>query len=168
VDIRVIRGDITTSNTEAIVTAANRSLVGGGGVDGAVHRAAGTSLLAALRPLAPCPPGHAVITKAFGLDPPIKWVVHAVGPPYGVDEPAEDLLASAYTSALVRCDEVGATSVAFPSISTGAYHFPLLEACRVSVTALRAASTSVTECWLVAFDAKTEQLWLRAIRERDS
>ena len=164
----MIRGDITESDTEAIVTAANRSLVGGGGVDGAVHRAAGPGLLAALRPLAPCPPGQAVITEAFGLQSPIRWVVHAVGPRHGVDEPADDLLASAYTSALARCDEVGATSVAFPSLSTGAYRFPLLDACRISVQALLEASTSVTACRLVAFDVKTEQFWLRAIRERKS
>lgn len=164
----MVRGEITQSGMEAIVTAANRSLVGGGGVDGAVHRAAGPGLLAALRPLAPCPPGQAVITPAFDLAAPTKWVVHAVGPRYGVDEPADELLASAYVSALYRCDEVGATSVAFPSLSTGAYHFPLLDACRISVRALRAATTSVTECRLVAFDVKTEQFWLRALREFES
>jgi O-acetyl-ADP-ribose deacetylase (regulator of RNase III) len=165
VQLRVVRGDITTAGTEAIVTAANRSLVGGGGVDGAVHRAAGPGLLAALRPLAPCPPGQAVITRAFDLEPVTRWIVHAVGPRYGVDEPAAELLASAYVSALARCDEVGARTVAFPSLSTGAYHFPLLDACRISVRALRDATTSAEACRLVAFDGKTERFWVRALAE---
>ena len=165
VEIQIGRGDITDADVEAIVTAANRSLAGGGGVDGAVHRAAGPRLLAALRPLAPCPPGQAVVTDAFELPGPIRWVVHAVGPRYGVDEPADALLASAYVSALARCDEVGAVSVAFPSLSTGAYGYPVLEACRISVRALLDAPTSVATCRLVAFDAKTQDLWIRALDE---
>lgn len=161
--IEIVRGTITTVPAEALVTAANRSLVGGGGVDGAIHRAAGTELLAALRPLAPCPPGDAVITPAFGLPAPVRFVVHAVGPRYGVDEPAGELLAAAYRAALRRCDEVGASTVAFPSLSTGAFHFPLLEACRISIAALASASTSVRTCTLVAFDVKTERFWKRAL-----
>lgn len=164
-EIRVRRGDITASIVDAVVTAANRSLVGGGGVDAAIHRAAGPQLLAALRPLAPCPPGEAVITDAYDLNPPISWVVHAVGPRYGVDEPADALLASAYRASLARCDEVGAGSVAFPSISTGAYRFPLLEACAISVRALREATTEVELCELVAFNARTERLWTRMLEQ---
>ncbi len=161
--ITVVRGDITAMDVDAIVTAANKSLVGGGGVDAAVHRAAGARLLQALRPLAPCPPGRAVITEAFDLAPRVRWVVHAVGPRFGVDEPADELLASAYVDSLARCDEVGARSVAFPSISTGAYGFPLPEASRISIQALTSATTAVAECRLVAFDAKTEKFWTRAI-----
>jgi O-acetyl-ADP-ribose deacetylase (regulator of RNase III) len=142
VEIEIRRGDITTCATDAIVTAANSALVGGGGVDAAVHHAAGPRLLAALRPLAPCPPGSAVVTDSFDLPAPIRWVVHAVGPRYGIDEPASDLLASAYQASLARCDEVGATSVAFPSISTGAYRFPLADACSISIRSLLDASTS--------------------------
>jgi O-acetyl-ADP-ribose deacetylase len=163
VHIEVVRGDVTTMAVEAVVTAANRSLAGGGGVDGAVHRAAGPDLLRALRPLAPCPPGQAVVTPAFNLPPPIRHVVHAVGPRYGVDEPASELLHSAYLAALRRCEEVDARSVAFPSLSTGAYHYPLLEACRISVSALRNAHSTVDHCLLVAFDPKTERFWTRAL-----
>jgi O-acetyl-ADP-ribose deacetylase (regulator of RNase III) len=162
-EIQVARGDITASAVDAVVTAANRSLAGGGGVDGAVHRAAGPRLLAALQPLRPCLPGEAVVTGAFGMSPPVQWIVHAVGPRYGVDEPAASLLASAYQAALLRCDEIGAASVAFPSISTGAYGYPLLEACDLSVRTLVAARTDVRRCVLVAFDARTERHWQRAL-----
>jgi O-acetyl-ADP-ribose deacetylase len=164
-DIQVWRGDITQTQVEAIVTAANIPLMGGGGVDGAIHRAAGPRLLAALRPLAPCQPGHAVVTDAFDLEPRIRWVVHAVGPRYGVDEPSADLLAEAYVAALARCDEVGAKSVAFPSISTGVYHYPLIEACQISIKALSEATTSVDNCQLVAFDDATEQAWTSALAD---
>jgi O-acetyl-ADP-ribose deacetylase (regulator of RNase III) len=162
-EIELQQGDITTVAVDAIVTAANAALVGGGGVDGAVHRAAGPELLTALRPLAPCPPGGAVITPAFRLDPPVRFVVHAVGPRYGVDEPAADLLASAYRTSLRRCDEVGALSVAFPAISTGVYGYPLQEAAEVSVAALRGARTAVERCVLVAFDDRTWTAWDRAL-----
>lgn len=162
-EIRVERADITEVAVDAIVTAANRSLAGGGGVDSAVHRAAGPRLIAALRPMAPCPAGQAVITDAFNMNPPVRWIVHAVGPRHGVDEPAADLLASAYRAALARCDEVGAASVALPSISTGAFHYPLHEACELSIKTLRAATTAVQNCVLVAFDLKTERFWRRAL-----
>jgi O-acetyl-ADP-ribose deacetylase (regulator of RNase III) len=162
-DIEVVRGDIVRADVDAIVTAANQWLAGGGGVDASVHRAAGPELLQACRPLAPCPPGEAVVTPAFALGPRIQFVVHAVGPRYGKDEPASELLASAYTSSLARCDEVGARSVAFPAISTGAYGYPLAEACTVSVTALRTAQTDVERCELVAFDRATFEAWERAL-----
>lgn len=162
-DMEVVRSDITAVAVEVLVTAANKALAGGGGVDGAIHRAAGPELLRALRPLAPCMPGDAVITSAFELPAPVRHVVHAVGPRYGVDKPAAELLRSAYLAALQRCDEVEANSVAFPSLSTGAYHFPLLDACGISVTALASAKTSVRRCVLVAFDQKTERFWKRAL-----
>jgi O-acetyl-ADP-ribose deacetylase len=161
--IEVIQGDITKVDADVIVTAANQRLAGGGGVDGAVHRAAGPELLKALRPLAPCPPGEAVITPAFGLGPRVRHVVHAVGPRHGVDEPGAELLASAYLAALKRCDEVGAGSVAFPSLSTGAYGYPVFEACQVSVEALREAGTAVNRAILVAFDQRTKEFWERAL-----
>ena len=134
-------------------------------MDGAIHRAAGPRLVQALRPLSPCPPGGAVITPAFDLGPTVHHVVHAVGPRYGIDEPGPDLLASAYRESLHRCDEVGATSVAFPSISTGVYGYPLAEACRISVATLRAARTDVARCVLVAFDVTTERLWQQALED---
>jgi O-acetyl-ADP-ribose deacetylase (regulator of RNase III) len=165
VEIEVRRGDITEVDAEVLVTAANSALVGGGGVDAAIHHAAGPQLLQSLRPLSPCPPGGAVITSAFDLGPAVHHVVHAVGPRWGIDEPAEELLASAYVESLRRCDEVGATSVAFPSISTGVYRFPLEQACAISVAALRAATTQVRRCLLVAYDVRTEQCWRRALEK---
>ncbi|SHF48759.1 O-acetyl-ADP-ribose deacetylase (regulator of RNase III), contains Macro domain [Jatrophihabitans endophyticus] len=159
----LVRGDITAIAVDAIVTAANSALVGGGGVDAAVHAAAGPRLLAALRPLAPCPPGGAVVTPAFDLDPPVRHVVHAVGPRHGIDEPAAELLHGAYVESLRRCDEVGARSVAFPSISTGVYRYPLAAAAAVSVAALRTATTRVTRCVLVAFDERTHRAWADAL-----
>ena len=161
--IDVTTGDIVQAQVEVLVTAANRSLAGGGGVDGAIHRAAGPELLAALRPLAPCRIGGAVITPSFRIAGPVRFIVHAVGPRYGVDEPAAELLASAYSQSLSRCDEVGASSVAFPALSTGAYGYPLQEACRISIDALRATETRVERCLLVAFDAKTQAMWQRAL-----
>jgi O-acetyl-ADP-ribose deacetylase (regulator of RNase III) len=161
--IDVTIGDITGVRADVLVTAANSRLAGGGGVDGAIHRAAGPELLRALRPLAPCPPAGAVITPAFDIPPPVRHVVHAVGPRYGIDEPAAELLARAYRASLELCDTVAATSVAFPSLSTGAYGYPAAEACRISVDALREADTAVEHCILVAFDAATATLWRRAL-----
>ncbi len=162
-EIQVVLGTITDADVDVIVTAANQALAGGGGVDGAVHRAAGPELLAAIRPLAPCPPGGAVLSPAFGLGPRVRHVVHAVGPRYGVDEPAAVLLASAYQASLARCDEVGATSVAFPALSTGAFGYPLVAACEISVSALRASTAAVGSCLLVAFDDRTRRCWDRAL-----
>jgi O-acetyl-ADP-ribose deacetylase len=163
VQIELVTGDITTVAADVLVTAANKSLKGGGGVDAAIHRAAGRELLTALRPLAPCPAGDAVITQSFGLPHPVRHVVHAVGPRYGSDKPADRLLRCAYLAALRRCDEVDARSVAFPSLSTGAYRYPLDEACDISVDALRHAETRVQRCVLVAFDARTHDSWRRAL-----
>jgi O-acetyl-ADP-ribose deacetylase (regulator of RNase III) len=155
--ISVLRGDICTVPADAVVTAANRRLVGGSGVNGAVHAAAGPRLLAALRPLAPCPAGSAVITPAFAMRH-ASWVIHAVGPIYQgpQDEP---VLASAYVASLARADEVGARSVAFPAISTGVYGYPAEEAARVSVQALRRTTTAVERVLLVAFSGTAARLW---------
>jgi O-acetyl-ADP-ribose deacetylase (regulator of RNase III) len=162
VQIEVVTGDITRQDVDAVVTAANSALRGGGGVDGAVHRAAGPALVRASLALAPCPPGSAVVTPAFALAP-VRWVVHAVGPVYRGPSDAA-LLASAYTASLARCDEVGARSVAFPAISTGVYGYPREDAARVSVAALRSAATQVERCLLVAFDDDTAGLWSAALR----
>jgi O-acetyl-ADP-ribose deacetylase len=161
-ELRVVRGDITKQHVDAIVTAANSALRGGGGVDGVVHAAAGPQLLDARRSLAPCPPGSAVITPAFDLAP-IRWVIHAVGPIYSGPGDA-CVLASAYTAALARADEVGAQSIAFPSISTGAYHYPPDLAARISVQALRGAQTAVLEIVLVAYQSRTKSLWDEAVK----
>lgn len=164
VRIEVVLGDITTQNVEAVVTAANSALRGGGGVDGAVHRAAGPQLVRASRALAPCPPGSAVVTPAYDLAT-AQWVIHAVGPIYAGPQDAQ-VLASAYTSSLARCDEVGARSVGFPAISTGAYGYPPEAAARVSVAALVSARTNVQQCLLVAFDDSSAELWADALGNR--
>jgi O-acetyl-ADP-ribose deacetylase (regulator of RNase III) len=161
--IEVMTGDIVQAQVEVLVTAANAELRGGGGVDGAIHRAAGPELLQALRSLAPCEIGGAVITRSFRIPVPVRFIVHAVGPRYGQDEPAAELLAGAYTQSLARCDEVGAASVAFPALSTGVYGYPVPEACRISVAALKATKTQVERCVLVAYDDRTRQLWEQAI-----
>jgi len=162
-EITLVRGDITEQQVDAIVTAANEQLRGGGGVDGAVHAAAGPRLLEAIRPLAPCPPGQAVVTPAFDLAP-VRWVIHAVGPIYSGPQDAPTL-ASAYLSSLARADEVGARSVAFPSISTGVFGYPADEASRISVQALRGADTRVERVLLVAFSRGMEARWGEALQE---
>lgn len=153
-----MRGDITTQDVDAVVTAANSALRGGGGVDGAVHAAAGPELLQALRPLAPCPTGSAVITPAFDLDP-VRWVIHAVGPIYRGAPEERDLLVAAYRASLACADSVGARSVAFPSISTGVYGYPAGLAAVATVEALLAATTSVQNVVLVAFTDHMAELW---------
>ena len=160
-DISVVRGDICTVTADAVVTAGNRSLVGGSGVNGAIHAAAGPELLQASRALAPCEPGSAVVTPAFRMTN-TSWVIHAVGPIYSGPQD-EELLASAYTSSLARADEVGARSVAFPAISTGIYGYPAEEAARISVAALRTARTDVERALLVAFGDRQAQLWEREL-----
>lgn len=160
-EITVVRGDICAVEADAVVTAGNRSLVGGSGVNGAIHAAAGPELLRASRALAPCPAGSAVITPAFAMTN-TRWVIHAVGPIYSgpADEP---VLTSAYTESLARADEVGATRVAFPAISTGIYGYPPEDAARVSVAALRGAQTSVQRVFLVAFGERAARLWEEAL-----
>jgi len=129
--LSVIQGDITTLDVDAIVNAANRALQGGGGVDGAIHRAAGPELKEACRPLAPCPTGDARITPGFAL--PARFVIHTVGPVWEGGEAGEPAqLASCYRTSLALAAERGLASVAFPAISTGAYGYPLRQACAVA------------------------------------
>ncbi len=162
--IRVVEGDITRQDVEAIVTAANSALRGGGGVDGAVHRAAGPQLLEACRPLAPCPPGSAVITPAFDLHP-VRWVIHAVGPVYSGTGDAP-VLAATYRAALDRAHEVDASSVALPAISTGVFGYPLAEAAAVSAEAVLSRRDAVSDIVLVAFDEQTARAWSAALAAR--
>jgi O-acetyl-ADP-ribose deacetylase len=154
----VVQGDITGETVDAIVNAANSSLLGGGGVDGAIHRAAGPELLEACRALHGCPTGDAKATPGFRL--PARWVIHTVGPVWRGGAAGEaDLLASCYRRSLEVADELGARSVAFPAISTGVYGYPAEEAATVAVDTIRATATSVDLVRLVAFDDRTRRLY---------
>lgn len=128
------RGDITQEDVDAVVNAANKELAPGGGVAGAIHRAAGPELWDACRPLGGCATGEARITAGFNL--PARWIVHTVGPVYGVDEPPRDLLAACYRNSLHVADAEGARSIAFPALSTGAFGYPAGEASEIAVTTL--------------------------------
>jgi O-acetyl-ADP-ribose deacetylase (regulator of RNase III) len=129
--IAVLQGDITTLTVDAIVNAANKSLLGGGGVDGAIHRAAGPELLAECRTLGGCPTGEARITRGYRL--PARHVIHTVGPVYRGTPRDAELLAACYRNSLRLAADHGLATVAFPAISCGAYGYPLEEACRVAV-----------------------------------
>lgn len=132
VDLELERGDIARqAGFDAVVNAANAELMPGGGVAGAIHRAAGPGLAEECRPLAPIEPGEAVITGAHGL--PNRWVIHCLGPVYGRDRPADRLLADCYRHALDRAEENGVESVAFPSLSTGAFGYPMREAAGIAM-----------------------------------
>jgi O-acetyl-ADP-ribose deacetylase len=156
--LEVVRGDITAEAVDAIVNAANSSLLGGGGVDGAIHRAAGRELVEACRPLGGCATGDAKPTPAFRL--PARWVIHTVGPVWrGGGAGEADLLASCYRRSLEVADELGARSVAFPAISTGIYGYPAQEAAAVAVDTIRSTPTSVELVRLVAFDQRTLALY---------
>ncbi|HEU5470407.1 MAG TPA: O-acetyl-ADP-ribose deacetylase [Actinophytocola sp.] len=166
VGIEVVLGDITKENVDAVVNAAKESLRGGGGVDGAIHRAAGPRLAEAGAVLAPCLPGQAVATPAFDLDPPVRHVIHTVGPVWrGGGAGEADLLASCYRRSLRVADELGARSVAFPAIATGVYGFPSKQAARIAVTTIRDTPTAVELIRLVAFDEGTRDHLLTALRE---
>jgi O-acetyl-ADP-ribose deacetylase (regulator of RNase III) len=157
--IELVEGDITEQRVDAIVNAANSSLLGGGGVDGAVHRKGGPAILAECRSLRTArfegglPTGQAVATTAGNL--PARWVIHTVGPVHqrGVDR--SELLRSCYTSSLAVADELGATRVAFPLISAGVYGWPLDDAIRQALAALSGAPTRVQEARLVLFGSGT-------------
>jgi O-acetyl-ADP-ribose deacetylase len=166
-DIVALEGDITTQDVDAVVNAANGTLLGGGGVDGAIHRAGGPSILAECREIrrttypGGLPTGKAVSTTAGDL--PARWVIHTVGPVYrgSADPPGE--LASCHVQSLRVADELGARTVAFPAISTGVYGYPVQEAASVAVAAIRGADTEVEEVRFVLFGREAFEAFERAL-----
>ena len=165
--IEVVEGDITKQDVDAIVNAANTALLGGGGVDGAIHRGAGPELLEECRKLGGCATGQARITKGYRL--PAKWVIHTVGPVWRDGGHGEDeLLASCYRNSFALAEEHGIRSIAFPSISTGAYRFPLERAARIAVDETKkflARNSSFEKVLLVCFGKSAYEVYARIIEE---
>jgi O-acetyl-ADP-ribose deacetylase (regulator of RNase III) len=168
--IEAVLGDITAQSVDAVVNAANSRLAGGGGVDGAIHRAAGAAdLHAACAALGGCAPGEAKATPGFGLA--ARWIIHTVGPVWGGGTEGEpEILASCYRRSLAVADELGARSVAFPAISTGVYGYPPGLAAEVAVASVSGAGSGVGLVRLVAFDEATRALYAGLLRpgHRDS
>jgi O-acetyl-ADP-ribose deacetylase len=165
--IEVVDDDITRQRVDAIVNAANTTLLGGGGVDGAIHRAAGPELLAECRTLGGCATGQAKITQGYRL--PARWVIHTVGPVWRDGQHGEDdLLASCYRSSFALAEQHRIRTVAFPCISTGVYGFPRDRAARIAVSeasALLQKSKSVEGVLFVCFGAQAYEIYLQALRE---
>ena len=167
--ITLIQGDITEEHVDAIVNAANSSLMGGGGVDGAIHRKGGREILLECQRIRATtheqglPPGRAVATTGGNLH--ARWVIHTVGPVYSKNEDRSSLLASCHIESLRIADELGARTVAFPAISTGVYGYPLDLAAPVAIKAVKSATTQVSEVRFVLFDDAAYQAFQQALSE---
>lgn len=165
--ICIIQGDITKIEADAIVNAANNTLLGGGGVDGAIHRAAGPELLKECRKLNGCETGKAKITKGYKL--PAKYVIHTVGPIWhGGNNNEDQLLASCYRNSLQLAVENGIRTIAFPSISTGAYRFPVRRAARIAmqeISGFLEENGSIDKVFMVCFDEGIMEAYIEAFRE---
>jgi O-acetyl-ADP-ribose deacetylase (regulator of RNase III) len=167
-EIVLLEGDLTTQDVDAIVNAANSTLLGGGGVDGAIHDAGGPSILAECeeirRTMFPdgLPTGRAVATG--GGDLPARWVIHTVGPIYAASDDPPGELAACHTGSLRVADELGARTVAFPAISTGAFGYPIEDAAAIAVGAVRDAETSVGQVRFVLFGRPVFEAFERALR----
>lgn len=165
--IEIIQGDITRQKVDAIVNAANTSLLGGGGVDGAIHRAAGPRLLEECKKLKGCPTGEARITKGYEL--PAKWVIHTVGPIwYGGERGEDELLASCYKNTFALAEKYDIKTVAFPSISTGAYRFPIERACRIALRRTKeflSKNTTLEKIIFVCFSQTDLHTYQKALKE---
>ncbi len=163
--IAIVQGDITGEAVDAIVNAANEALLGGGGVDGAIHRAAGPQLLQACRALGGCPTGEARITKGYAL--PAKWVIHTVGPVWhGGGAGEEELLASCYRSVFAHVRDHAIATVAFPAISAGVYRFPLDRAAEIALREARAhlaENPALRQVRFVCFDTANRQAYQTAL-----
>jgi O-acetyl-ADP-ribose deacetylase (regulator of RNase III) len=165
--ITLVQGDITRESADAIVNAANSSLLGGGGVDGAIHRRGGPAILEECRALRASrygkglPTGQAVATTAGELD--ARWVIHTVGPVYSESEDRSALLASCYRESLRAADELGARTVAFPAVSTGVYRWPMEDAARIAVETVRNTATAVEEVRFVLFDERAYEAFARQV-----
>jgi O-acetyl-ADP-ribose deacetylase (regulator of RNase III) len=167
-EIALVRGDITEQDVDAVVNAANSTLLGGGGVDGAIHRRGGPAILAACREIRATtypngmPPGQAVATTAGDL--PARWVIHTVGPIWAPDEDRSDVLVSAYRESLRLADTLGARTVAFPAISTGVYGWPMDDGARIAIETTRSTETAVDEVRFVLFDDVAYRAFEAALR----
>jgi O-acetyl-ADP-ribose deacetylase (regulator of RNase III) len=165
--IEIIEGDITQQSVDAIVNAANSALLGGGGVDGAIHRAAGPQLLEECRALGGCPTGEARITRGYRL--PARWVIHTVGPVWNGGDHAEDeLLANCYRHSLALAARHEVRSLAFPAISTGVYRFPLKRATRIAVREVASflqTSTALERVLFVCFGTPAFQCYQTIVQE---
>lgn len=168
--ITLVQGDLTRQSADALVNAANSSLLGGGGVDGAIHRRGGPAILAECRALRASrygrglPTGQAVVTTAGDLD--ARWVIHTVGPVYSPTEDRSALLASCYRESLRVADGLGARTVAFPAISTGVYRWPMEDAARIAVETVRSADTAVERVAFVLFDERAHAVFEERLRRR--
>lgn len=166
--LRLLRGDITRVPADAIVNAANSSLLGGGGVDGAIHRAGGPAILAACRQLRATtlpdglPAGQAVATTAGAL--PARWVIHTVGPVWSAREDRSATLASCYRESLRVADELGAETVLFPAVSAGVYGWPLADAARIAIGTVAATPTAVRDAAFVLFGEAAFEAFEQALR----
>jgi O-acetyl-ADP-ribose deacetylase (regulator of RNase III) len=162
-ELTVVRGDITEQDVDAVVNAANRAMRGGGGVDGAIHRAGGPAVLEDCVRRFP----HGLATGDAGWttagDLPARWVIHVVGPNHRAGQTDRALLTSCYSQALAVADELGARTVAFPLVSAGIYSWPKADAIDAAVTTLRSTPTQVEEARLVAFDAATYDALVAAV-----